>query len=54
MTKRLIAYDLPLVEISEASAREKNIRHGVRHDRGALAGQGVGGDSDAQRSGPIS
>jgi putative DNA methylase len=28
MTKRLIEYDLPLAEISEASAREKNIRHG--------------------------
>ena len=26
--KRLIEYDLPLAEISEASAREKNIRHG--------------------------
>jgi adenine-specific DNA methylase len=28
MTKRLIEYNLPLAEISEASAREKNIRHG--------------------------
>jgi adenine-specific DNA methylase len=28
MTKRLIEYDLPLAEISEASAKEKNIRHG--------------------------
>jgi putative DNA methylase len=28
MNKRLIEYDLPLVDISEASAREKNIRHG--------------------------
>lgn len=28
MTKRLIEYDLPLAEISEQSAREKNIRHG--------------------------
>ena len=28
MKKRLIEYDLPLAEISEASAREKNIRHG--------------------------
>jgi adenine-specific DNA methylase len=28
MTKRLIEYDLPLAEISEESAREKNIRHG--------------------------
>jgi hypothetical protein len=28
MNKRLIEYDLPLAEISEASAREKNIRHG--------------------------
>jgi putative DNA methylase len=28
MTKRLIEYDLPLADISEASAREKNIRHG--------------------------
>ena len=28
MKKRLIEYDLPLAEISEHSAREKNIRHG--------------------------
>jgi adenine-specific DNA methylase len=28
MTKRLIEYDLPLADISEESAREKNIRHG--------------------------
>jgi adenine-specific DNA methylase len=28
MKKRLIEYDLPLADISEASAREKNIRHG--------------------------
>jgi len=28
MQNRLIEYDLPLAEISEASAREKNIRHG--------------------------
>ena len=28
MQKRFIEYDLPLAEISEASAREKNIRHG--------------------------
>ncbi|HDQ71906.1 MAG TPA: DUF1156 domain-containing protein, partial [Chloroflexi bacterium] len=28
MTKRLIEYNLPLAEISDASAREKNIRHG--------------------------
>ena len=28
MNKRLIEYDLPLADISEASAREKNIRHG--------------------------
>jgi adenine-specific DNA methylase len=28
MQKRLIEYDLPLADISEASAREKNIRHG--------------------------
>ena len=28
MTKRFIEYDLPLAEISEESAREKNIRHG--------------------------
>jgi putative DNA methylase len=28
MTKRLIEYNLPLADISEASAREKNIRHG--------------------------
>ena len=28
MNKRFIEYDLPLAEISEASAREKNIRHG--------------------------
>ncbi len=28
MKKRLIEYDLPLAEISEQSAREKNIRHG--------------------------
>ena len=27
-SKRLIEYDLPLADISEASAREKNIRHG--------------------------
>ena len=26
--KRFIEYDLPLAEISEQSAREKNIRHG--------------------------
>jgi adenine-specific DNA methylase len=26
--KKLIEYDLPLAEISQASAREKNIRHG--------------------------
>jgi adenine-specific DNA methylase len=26
--KPFIAYDLPLAEISEQSAREKNIRHG--------------------------
>jgi adenine-specific DNA methylase len=26
--KRLIEYDLPLAEISEESAKEKNIRHG--------------------------
>ena len=26
--KRLIEYDLPLADISEESAREKNIRHG--------------------------
>jgi putative DNA methylase len=26
--KRLIEYDLPLADISEASAWEKNIRHG--------------------------
>lgn len=28
MKKRLIEYDLPLADISEASAKEKNIRHG--------------------------
>jgi adenine-specific DNA methylase len=28
MTKRLIEFDLPLADISEESAREKNIRHG--------------------------
>ena len=28
MKKRFIEWDLPLAEISEASAREKNIRHG--------------------------
>jgi hypothetical protein len=28
MTKRLIEYDLPLADISDASAHEKNIRHG--------------------------
>ena len=28
MHKRFIEYDLPLAEISEQSAREKNIRHG--------------------------
>ena len=28
MAKRLIEYDLPLADISEASAREKSIRHG--------------------------
>jgi len=28
LKKRLIEYDLPLADISEASAREKNIRHG--------------------------
>ena len=28
MQKRLIEYNLPLAAISEASAREKNIRHG--------------------------
>lgn len=28
MNKRLIEYDLPLADISAASAREKNIRHG--------------------------
>jgi adenine-specific DNA methylase len=28
MNKRLIEYDLPLADISEESAREKNIRHG--------------------------
>jgi len=28
MQKRLIEYNLPLANISEASAREKNIRHG--------------------------
>ena len=28
MKKRFIEYDLPLAEISEESAREKNIRHG--------------------------
>ncbi len=28
MKRRLIEHDLPLAEISEASAREKNIRHG--------------------------
>lgn len=28
MQKRLIEWDLPLAEISEKSAREKNIRHG--------------------------
>jgi adenine-specific DNA methylase len=28
MKKRLIEYDLPLADISEASAREKYIRHG--------------------------
>ncbi len=28
MQKRSIEYDLPLAEISEQSAREKNIRHG--------------------------
>ena len=28
MQKRFIEYDLPLAEISEESAREKNIRHG--------------------------
>ena len=28
MHKRFIEYDLPLAEISEESAREKNIRHG--------------------------
>ncbi len=28
MTKRLIEYNLPLADISDASAREKNIRHG--------------------------
>lgn len=28
MKKRFIEWDLPLAEISETSAREKNIRHG--------------------------
>jgi hypothetical protein len=28
MKKRLIEYDLPMADISEESAREKNIRHG--------------------------
>jgi putative DNA methylase len=28
MKERFIEYDLPLAEISEQSAREKNIRHG--------------------------
>jgi putative DNA methylase len=28
MKKRFIEYDMPLAEISEGSAREKNIRHG--------------------------
>ena len=28
MTRRFIEYNLPLADISEASAREKNIRHG--------------------------
>jgi len=28
MKKRFIEYDMPLAEISEESAREKNIRHG--------------------------
>jgi adenine-specific DNA methylase len=28
MKKRLIEHGLPLADISEASAREKNIRHG--------------------------
>ncbi len=28
MHTRFIEYDLPLAEISEESAREKNIRHG--------------------------
>ena len=28
MKKRLIEYNLPLADISEASAREKNVRHG--------------------------
>jgi adenine-specific DNA methylase len=30
MTKRLIEYDLPLADISEASAREKNTHRGPR------------------------
>lgn len=29
--KRLIEYNLPLADISEASAREKPIRHGPLH-----------------------
>lgn len=28
MKKRIVEYDLPLADISEESAREKNIRHG--------------------------
>jgi adenine-specific DNA methylase len=28
MTKHLIEYNLPLADISDALAREKNIRHG--------------------------
>ena len=28
MNKRLIEYNIPLADISEESAREKNIRHG--------------------------
>jgi putative DNA methylase len=31
MTKRLIEYDLPLADISEASAREKNTHRGHGH-----------------------
>jgi putative DNA methylase len=31
MTKRLIEYDLPLADVSEASAREKNTRRGHGH-----------------------